>query len=75
MKAHQKVSIPEEMDKLYTLRECHSPSLYSHSSACSMDLYAKCHGKRDGGFVQAQHELPLGKTNWATAVADCLICQ
>lgn len=31
MNAHQKASIPEEMDKLYTSYDCHSPSLHSHS--------------------------------------------
>lgn len=56
----------------YTHYESHSPSLHSHSSVCSMDLYAKCYGKREGRHVQAKHELPLTKTNQATALADYL---
>ena len=71
--AHQKASSIEEMGKLYTVYECPSPYRHDHSSAYSMNLHAKCHGNRDRGHAQVQHELALTKK---TKQANCrLTCQ
>lgn len=69
--AHKKASIIEEMGKLYTVYECHSPYRHNHSSAYSMNLYAKCHGNRDRGYAQVQHELALTKTKQANCRLTC----